>query len=290
MAAGRPGRPNDPSVMSSLEFAVRPLRRPGPIESAWNWRWEIWIVFGTAGLSAFVAVSLGFSWLAAGAGAGLAAVCAMMRWPPARKRILARAWCVITPHRVRTGCVNAWVQTRRGRLPFVLSTVPTDYGERVQLWCRAGITAADLFAARHVLAAACWASEVRVIASVRYAHIVTLEVIRNHRRGVPGGRPPGGAEPERSEPTLPAWPFSRRVEGDARDDSEEPDPAGWWGDQLSAVNDRVLQGYAPVSSPREEPERTDLASSWATSMTSRSCLASPLAFLALTASPSMTRQ
>ena len=244
MGAGRPGRPNDPSVMSSLEFAVREVHRPGPIEFAWHWRWELGIVAVTAGLSAFVAASLGFIWLAAGAGAGLAAVCAMLRWPPARKRIVARAWCIITPHRVRAGCISAWVQTRRGRLPFVLSTIPTDYGERVQLWCRAGITAADLFAARHVLAAACWAAEVRVIQSVRYAHIVTLEVIRNHYA-------------ERSEPALPAWPFSRRVEGDARDDSEEPDTAGWWGDQLSAADDRVLQVRLLAPHPGRSQRRSE---------------------------------
>jgi hypothetical protein len=242
MAAGRPGRRNDPSVMSSIEFAVREIQRPGPIESAWNWRWEIGIVAITAGLSAVIAASLGFIWLAAGAGVGLAAVCAMLRWPPARKRIIARVWVIVTPHRVRVGCVNAWVQTRRGRLPVVLSTVATDYGERVQLWCRAGITAADLFAARHVLAAACWAAEVRVIPSIRYAHIVTLEVVRNHRRGVPGRRPTEFGGPERSVPTVPTWPFSRRMDGAAPDDAEEPDPAGWWGDQLSAANDRVLHG------------------------------------------------
>jgi len=213
MAAGRPGQPNDPSVMSSLESAVRQVRRPGPIEFAWHWRWEIGIVALTAGLSAAVAVSLGFIWLAAAAGAGLAAVGAMMCWPPARAGLVARAWCIITPHRLRAGCINAWVQTRRGRLPFVLSTVPTAYGERVQLWCRAGITAADLLAARHVLAAACWAAEIRVVPSARYAHIVTLEVIRNR-------------EPERTVPTPPSWPFPRHVGSDAPDDSEEPAIAG----------------------------------------------------------------
>ncbi len=224
MAAGRPGRPNDPSVMSSLESAVRQVHRPGPIEFAWHWRWEIGILAVTAGLSAVVAVSLGFLWLAAAAGAGLAAVGALLRWPPARKRIVARAWCIITPHRVRAGCVNAWVQTRSGRLPFVLYTVPTDCGERVQLWCRAGITAADVFAARHVLAAACWAAEVRVIPSLRHAHLVTIEVIRwaqPSSRGVPGGRPPGLAGPERTEPTPHGWPFTRRVDDAALDDSQE---------------------------------------------------------------------
>ena len=210
MASGRPQRPNDPSVMSSLQAAVREIRRPGPPELAWNWRWELGILAAAAGLSAIIADSLGLIGLAVTAGAGLAAIVALLRWPPARKQIVARAWCVITPHRIRAGCVNAWVQTRRGGLPIVLRTVPADHGERVLLWCPAGITAADLFAARHLLAAACWAAEVRVVPSLRHAHVVTLEVIRDQ-------------DPERTVPTAETWPFLRPVEGDGTDDPDKPD-------------------------------------------------------------------
>jgi hypothetical protein len=218
MASGRPGRRNDPSVMSSVEFAVRRVHRSGPLEFCWHWRWEFGILAATAGVCWFVASSLGLIWLAAAAGAGLAVLLgAMLWWPAARARIVARAWCIITPHRIRVGCVNAWVQSRSGRLPLVLFTIPTEYGQRVQLWCRAGITAADLFAARHVLAAACWAADVRVIPSVRYAHIVTLEVIRH-------------IYPERWAPAADGLPFSRHVEADARDDPEEPTIASWWGE------------------------------------------------------------
>jgi hypothetical protein len=230
MASGRPRRPNDPSVMSSIESALVTTRRPGPVEFCWHWRWEIGILVTTATLSALLAASLGLIALAAAAGAGLAALSALLGWPPARSRIVAWAWCVITPHRIRAGCANAWVQTRNGRLPFVLHTVPAAFGERVRLWCPAGITAGDLFAARQVLAAACWAAEVRVIPSPRRAHIVTLEIIRNHWRGVPGNRPPGLAGPERSVVTPPEWPFTRHVEDDPLDDPQEPAPSGWWGE------------------------------------------------------------
>jgi hypothetical protein len=210
MASGRPQRRNDPSVMSSVEFAVREVRRPGPFEFCWNWRWELGTLAITAGLSAVIAASLGLIGLAVAAGAGLAATGALLRWPPARKRIVARAWCVITPHRIRVGCVNAWVQNRSGRLPIILYTTPIECGEQVQLWCRAGITAADLFAARHVLAAACWAAQVRVIPSLQHSHLVTLEVVRHDY-------------PERAELTPQSWPFPRYVEDGAPDDSEEPD-------------------------------------------------------------------
>jgi hypothetical protein len=114
--------------------------------------------------------------------------------------VIALAWCLITPHRVLAGCVNAWVQTRSGKLPVILATTPAAYGERVQIWLPAGITAADLSAASDVLAAACWAAEVRVVPGTRHAHLVTLEVIRNiHEERVP--------------PTPQSWPYSRGVEG-----------------------------------------------------------------------------
>jgi hypothetical protein len=209
MASGRPRRPNDPSVMSSIEAAVREIRRPGPLELFWNWRWELGILAAGAGLSALVAGSLGLIGLAATAGAGLAVAVAVLQWPPARARVVARAWCVITPHRVRTGCRHAWVQTRDGKLPIILYTTPAAFGERVTVWCRAGITHADLEAARDILRAACWASDVRVVASARYAHVVVLEVIR---------RPPPGPPHE----AISAWPYLGR-DGEADDaDPEEP--------------------------------------------------------------------
>jgi hypothetical protein len=218
MAAGRPQGPNDPSLISSLETAVKQVRRPGPIELAWDWRVELASLAIISGLSFLIADSVGLFGLAAVAGAGLVAGAALLRWPPARKRAIARVWCVVTPHRIRSGCVNAWVQNRSGRLPIIWSTTPADYGERVRLWCPAGITAADLIAAREVLAAACWATEVRVTPSLRHAHLITLEIIRTVHR-------------ERTEPAPHGWPYSRPVADDGRGDgpadSDERDTLPW---------------------------------------------------------------
>jgi hypothetical protein len=219
MAAGRPHGPNDPSLMSSLEMAVRKVQRPGPLELAWQWRWELGVLTTLGGLSALIATSIGLTGLAVTAAAGLAAGTVLLCRPPARRWIIARAWCVITPHRVRAGCVNAWVQTRSGRLPIILTTTPAAFGERVRLWLRAGLTAADLHAARDVLAAACWATEVRVVPSGRHAHLVTLEVIRTRH-------------PERERPTVPAWPDSRRVADDGLGDAEERATRSWPGGMI----------------------------------------------------------
>jgi len=76
------------------------------------------------------------------------------------------------------------------------------------LQCRAGITAGDLEAAREILRATCWASDVRVVASGRYPHIVMLEVVRRGSTGQP-------------EAVTGAWPYQDRGEPDG-DDTEEP--------------------------------------------------------------------
>lgn len=209
MAAGRPRRPNDPSVMASVESALRAVPRPGIFALIWNWRYELGL---TAGLAAAVLASgyaLGAAWLIAILALGLAALTGALAWSRSRQRLIARAWCVITPHRVRTGCRHAWVQTRDGRLPIVLYTTPTAFGERVTLWCRAGITCGDLEAARDILRAACWASDVRPVASARYAHVVVLEVIRH-------------LSPAPPQQAIAAWPhLDRGGEADGAD-PEEP--------------------------------------------------------------------
>jgi hypothetical protein len=98
-------------------------------------------------------------------------------------------------------------------VPVVLYTTPAEFGERVTLWCRAGITAGDLEAARDVLRAACWASDVRVMASERHPHIVVLEVIRRFPAGQPGR-------------AVPSWPYLDRGEADGADPAEPAWPAG----------------------------------------------------------------
>jgi hypothetical protein len=84
----------------------------------------------------------------------------------------------------------------------------------VWLWCRAGITGADLAAARDILRSACWASDIRVVVNDRRSHIVVLEVIRR----VPGGRR-AGSMPD------PGWPDLDRPggSGPGQDDGADPE-------------------------------------------------------------------
>ena len=212
MAARRPRQPSDPSIMASVSSAPSSASRPGLISRLWHWRYERGLVAGVLLGAIAIGGTLGPGWLVATAAAMTAVLAAALAYPASRRRVIARAWCVITPHRVRAGCRHAWVQTRDGRLPVILYTMSAAFGERVTLWCQAGITHGDLEAARDVLRAACWASDVRVVACARYAQVVVLEVIRHLRAGPPPGEAvspwpytsPGG-EAGGADPEEPAW-------------------------------------------------------------------------------------
>jgi len=120
---------------------------------------------------------------------------AALLWTPARRHLLARAWCIITPHRVRTGCAQAWIHSRYGKIPIVLRTTRQPFGERVHLWCRAGTSAIDFTTARPLLMTACWARDIRITASERYPQLITLDVIRH--------MPPGQSRPDNIQPNQP---------------------------------------------------------------------------------------
>jgi hypothetical protein len=192
MTGGRPRQPNNPSVLSSLENALNTVARPNPIVFAWRWRYELGLVTGLGFGSFTIDHALGAAWLIA-TWIVLAAMFGV--WPRGRRLLIKRAWCVITPHRLRTGCAHAWIQSRRGQLPIILFTTPQPFGERVTLWCVAGTSAADLIAARDVLIAACWAADIQIIRSRQHAHVVIVDVVRR-----PPDRPPA------PEPDRLSWP------------------------------------------------------------------------------------
>ena len=136
------------------------------------------------GLPAGLAVlMIKFGWAWGLAFLGIAAV--LSAWPRTRNWLMAHIRCIVIAHRVRTGCAQAWIHTRSGKLPIIYRTTPQPHGERVYIWCRAGICLEDFEAARDILRAACWASDIYVSSSDRYSHIVILEVVR-YLPGPPG--------------------------------------------------------------------------------------------------------
>ena len=65
----------------------------------------------------------------------------VLPWPGGSSS--ARAWCVLSRHRIQRVCFETRMHTRSGRLPLVLRIYPTQVGERALIWCRAGICAED---------------------------------------------------------------------------------------------------------------------------------------------------
>lgn len=188
---------------AGLGLAFTAVSRPNPVVIGWRWRYEMMSAGGLTGGLAALSRTAGTAGLI-GAAAVAAVLTALIGVSPrARRATATRAWCVITPHRIRTGCAQAWVHTRAGKIPVVLLTRAQPFGERVWVWCRAGTAPCDLESARRQLAAACWARDVQVARSPRFAHLAAIDVVRRAERLA---RAQG--EPLRAVPTapLPAWP------------------------------------------------------------------------------------
>lgn len=145
-------------------------RRPFPILVFWRWRWELGATLSTYWLGWAVGP------VTMGCALGLVAVVGL-GWPPARAVLTARARAVIVQHRLRVGMVQAGVLSWSGWLPAILWTSPTAIGARVVLWCPAGVDVNAFFGTHQLLAAACWASEVRVYRHSRWANVVVLVVV-----------------------------------------------------------------------------------------------------------------
>src|SRR5689334_15103966 len=101
---------------AGLEFALGTVDRANPAVAAWRWRYELLIAAALAviwtalGVAAAAAVTIGLTAALAGAAC----------LPAGRRFLAARAWCIVTPHRVRAGCAQAWIHSRGGKIPAVL--------------------------------------------------------------------------------------------------------------------------------------------------------------------------
>jgi hypothetical protein len=88
--------------------------------------------------------------------------------------------------------VGSGVLSWSGYLPAILWTRPTHEGIHMHVWCPAGVDEHTFRRAGSRLAAACWASDVRVEKHPRWSQILVL-VIATGRRGTtpPDLRAPG---------------------------------------------------------------------------------------------------
>lgn len=162
-------------LLSELQQSLRPVARPNMLILLWRWRYEVAFLVGIPVAIIILITQVNWLWILTGTSVAAAAVA---NWPEARSWLLAHGRCVLTAHRVRTGCAQAWIHSRYGKLPIIFRTSPKPFGERVHLWCRAGVCLEDFESASDILRSACWARDVHITASARYSHIVILDVIR----------------------------------------------------------------------------------------------------------------
>ena len=198
--------------LSRMQTALTPVKRPNLLVILWRWRYELGLLAGLLAAWLMLSHAIGARWTVL---IDLAIISVIVLWPPARQLAIAEAWRVITPHRVRTGCVQAWIHSRGGKIPIVLRTRRQPWGEDVLLCCRAGTTPQDFYPARSVLATACWAREVRVTPDEYRAQLVTLHIIRRDGWQWPSG--PGGSGQNLIGPDTPPGPAP-------------DDPGGLWPD------------------------------------------------------------
>ena len=166
-------RRREDELLDALERAVTPRRRALLPALIWAWRKELALAAGIAVLFIAVVHTSSLVWAVVGLSALVGALS-----PPWSEQLKAFGWQLITPHRVRIGLYQARIENRSGRRPMIVRVTGEPFGERVLLRCPAGVSAEDIYVARDVLRAACWAADVRVARDEQRSHLVTVDVIR----------------------------------------------------------------------------------------------------------------
>ena len=171
--------------------------RGGLVGAVWRWRTELttafaaWLVWLRIGLTMLLI------------GLGLAVVLVLVVGP-VRRRVLARLACMLMRHRLYALFHADRLHNRRGQVPLILSVRPTPTGSKAVLWCRPGICVDDLTARMEQIAAACWARTSRITRSIRFAHLVTIEIVRRDPLAAAHLIPSPLAGGPRPDPTEPA--------------------------------------------------------------------------------------
>jgi hypothetical protein len=200
-----------------------------PAGTAWRWRTELLTLASLLAAYCWLWSQLTRIWAAVVLAAFLGLVFGL---PWTRRFTMARFWCVLARHRFQRLCWEARLHTRAGRLPVILWTRPTKVGERLHVWCRAGISAEDFAKHTDNLRAACYARDARVTRNPQWSQLVTLDIIRrdtlaaSHSVGSPLSRLTTtyadwlgvtSPAPEDGSPSpqdsAPAWPDTPGLDG-----------------------------------------------------------------------------
>jgi hypothetical protein len=202
--------------------------RPLPSTALWRWRYEVVVTSGVSGGVAGLVQSVG----AHSTVAVIAATGAAMASTPWVRRVSVQVWWhVVTPHLFRRCCSDLGFWDGHGRLPAVLRTRTTRRGQRLTVWCSAGVSLKDLRRARDELATGLWAQDVEVRRHPRFGQLAVVTVVRDDHtlgEGWDADRPPG------------AGPRHRR-------DGDDHDGRGWNG---SGGDEAAYVPARPAGAPR----------------------------------------
>ena len=163
----------DSDLYSFDQFIVKVHRSAAG--TAWRWRTELTVLSGLLAALYWLSRQITIIWAAVVLAAAIGIIFAV---PHTRRFITRRFWCVLARHRFHRLCWEARLHTRAGRLPVVLWTRPTKVGERLTVWCRAGIAAEDFEQHTGELRAACYARDARVTRNTSWSQLVTIDIIR----------------------------------------------------------------------------------------------------------------
>src|SRR5262245_59409527 len=182
--------------------------RGGLAGTVWRWRTEL----STAFAMWLVWIHIGLTMLVIGLGLVVILVAAIA---PVRRRVLARIACTLMRHRLYALFHADRLHNRRGQVPLILLVRPTPTGSKAVLWCRPGICVDDLTARTEEIAAACWARTSRITRSIRFAHVVTIEIVRRDPLAAAHLIPSplaGGPRPDPTQPTTEVPDLNQGIE------------------------------------------------------------------------------
>jgi hypothetical protein len=159
--------------MADLARDLGRPRRSNPVSTLYRWRYEVAAaaIVPTSLVMLDRAVGLAWSLLVL-----FCLASTVLNWPAARRFVRVRLRGVLVQHRLRTAFARARICTLDGRGPTILWVSPRQRQVLVLLACPAGLDTDLVQESREMLAAACFATEVRVTRHPRFAHLLVLSV------------------------------------------------------------------------------------------------------------------
>jgi hypothetical protein len=209
---------------------VQPSR--GLVVLYWRWRTELVYLTLLAVLLVWLADRFGYLLAVLSLAAVVGGGCCI---PPVRLFLVRRWGRLKTRHGMLAVFRNTRMYNRAGRFPLILGIACTPVGERVKVWLRPGLSAEHFEDRSEQFAAACWARDVRVSRSARFAQLVTVDVIRRDPLAatavigspLPATIPPIMVEPEQVNPPAAHDAVTESMPAqDAESDIDAPEAHG----------------------------------------------------------------